>query len=82
MGGRTPSFSAQTPAGAQAMGMATPTPGQIGSMTPEQLQSWRWEKELDERNKPLSDEELDMLFPQEGYKVGWKDMRQSLVGLM
>ena len=38
-------------------------------MTPEQMQSWRWEKELDERNRPISDEELDALFPQEGYKI-------------
>ena len=37
-------------------------------MTPEQLQAWRWEKEIDERNRPWSDEELDAMFP-EGYKV-------------
>lgn len=37
-------------------------------MTPEQLQAWRWEREIDERNRPLSDEELDAMFP-EGYKV-------------
>ncbi len=49
--------------------MMTPTPGQLGSMTPEQMQSWRWEKEMDDRNRPLSDDELDALFPQEGYKV-------------
>lgn len=39
------------------------------SMTPEQLQAWRWEREIDERNRPLTDEELDAMFP-EGYKVG------------
>lgn len=38
------------------------------SMTPEQLQAWRWEREIDERNRPLSDEELDAMFP-EGYRV-------------
>ena len=70
MGGATPSFGTATPAGALAMGLATPTPMAAGAMTPEQMQSWRWEKELDERNRPLSDEELDALFPQEGYKVG------------
>jgi len=37
-------------------------------MTPEQLQAYRWEKEIDERNRPLSDEELDQMFPP-GYKV-------------
>ena len=42
---------------------------QLGSMTPEQVQAWRWERELDERNRPLTDDELDMLFPQEGYKI-------------
>lgn len=69
MGGATPTFGTATPAGALAMGLATPTPAAAGAMTPEQMQSWRWEKELDERNRPLTDEELDALFPQEGYKV-------------
>lgn len=69
MGGATPSFGTATPAGALARGLATPTPMAAGAMTPEQMQSWRWERELDERNRPLSDEELDALFPQEGYKV-------------
>lgn len=59
----------KTPMGPSAMAMATPTPGQLFSaMTPEQLQTYRWEKEIDERNRPLSDEELDALFPP-GYKV-------------
>lgn len=29
----------------------------------------RFSSELDERNRPLSDEELDAMFPQEGYIV-------------
>lgn len=45
--------------------------GHIMSMTPEQLQAWRWEREIDERNRPLSDEELDAMFP-EGYRVSKK----------
>jgi splicing factor 3B subunit 1 len=69
VGGGTPNFSAMTPGGAMAMGLATPSPGQLGAMTPEQMQAWRWEKELDERNRPLADEELDALFPQDGYKI-------------
>ena len=71
MGNSTPSFtpSGVTPAGAQAMAMQTPTPGHLVSMTPEQLQAYRWEREIDERNRPLSDDELDALFPKEGYKV-------------
>ena len=38
-------------------------------MTPEQIQAYRWEKEIDERNRPLTDEELDAIFPFDGYKV-------------
>ncbi|XP_060636999.1 splicing factor 3B subunit 1 isoform X1 [Anolis sagrei] len=69
MGGSTPVLTpGKTPIGTPAMNMATPTPGHIMSMTPEQLQAWRWEREIDERNRPLSDEELDAVFP-EGYRV-------------
>ena len=70
MGGTTPMIgtSGVTPAGAAAMQMQTPTPGQM-AMTPEQMQAYRWEREIDERNRYLSDEELDSLFPKEGYKV-------------
>ena len=60
----TPSLS--TPMGQKAMAMATPSPHQM--MTPEQLQAYRWEQEIDQRNRPLSDEELDAMFPP-GYKV-------------
>lgn len=60
--------NAATPTGSKAMGMATPTPGHLMSMTPEQLQAYRWEREIDERNRPLSDDELDTMFPP-GYKV-------------
>lgn len=67
----TPSMmtpSGVTPVGSKAMAMATPSPSQLLQMTPEQLQAYRWEKEIDERNRPLSDEELDTMFPP-GYKV-------------
>ncbi|XP_072179032.1 splicing factor 3B subunit 1-like [Diadema setosum] len=67
--GATPMMqSGVTPVGSKAAIMNTPTPSALRIMTPEQLQAWRWEKEIDERNRPLSDEELDTLFP-EGYKV-------------
>lgn len=33
------------------------------------LQAMRWEREVEERNRPLSDEELDAMLPCEGYKV-------------
>uniref|UniRef100_A0A8C5BEW9 Splicing factor 3b subunit 1 n=1 Tax=Gadus morhua TaxID=8049 RepID=A0A8C5BEW9_GADMO len=69
MGSSTPMLTpGKTPIGTPAMNMATPTPGHLMSMTPEQLQAWRWEREIDERNRPLTDEELDAMFP-EGYKV-------------
>ncbi|XP_058126627.1 splicing factor 3B subunit 1-like [Anopheles ziemanni] len=57
-----------TPVGDQAMTMATPTPGHLAAMTVEQLQVYRWEKEIDERNWPFTDEELDLMFP-EDYKI-------------
>ncbi|KAG8188231.1 hypothetical protein JTE90_021252 [Oedothorax gibbosus] len=60
--------SGVTPTGSKAMGMATPTPGHIMAMTPEQLQAYRWEREIDERNRPLTDDELETMFPP-GYKV-------------
>lgn len=57
-----------TPVGVKAMAMATPTPGHLASMTPEQLQAYRWEREIDERNRPYTDEELDAMFPP-GFKI-------------
>ena len=75
-GGATPSMMTpgmtpsqfQTPMGQKAMGMATPSAAQMAQMTPEQLQAFRWEREIDERNRMLSDDELDQMFPP-GYKV-------------
>ncbi|KAJ9528357.1 hypothetical protein QJQ45_014336 [Haematococcus lacustris] len=81
-GGATPSmgltpgfFSGATPAG--AMGMETPATAAMHKlaqqipMTPEQYQEARTQREMFERNKPLTDEELDALLPGEkdGYKV-------------
>jgi len=57
-----------TPIGQKAMAMATPSAAQMMQMTPEQMQAYRWEKEIDDRNRPLSDEELDAMFPP-GYKI-------------
>eukprot|EP01018_Ginkgo_biloba_P035221 Gb_14294 [translate_table: standard] len=72
MPGATP--TAFTP-GVTPMGgidLPTPTPGAInlrGAITPEQYNLLRWEKDIEERNRPLSDDELDAMFPQEGYKI-------------
>ncbi|KXS15135.1 ARM repeat-containing protein [Gonapodya prolifera JEL478] len=61
-------LTAATPVG--NLGLMTPTPSQLQvPMTPEALTAMRWERELDARNKPLTDEELDAMFPQEGYKI-------------
>ena len=57
-----------TPMGQKAMAMATPSAAQMMQMTPEQMQAYRWEKEIDERNRPLADDELDAMFPP-GYKI-------------
>ncbi len=57
-----------------AAGIETPMPGHMAGgvpMTPEQYQAARWEREVEERNRPLSDEELDAMLPgaDQGYKV-------------
>jgi splicing factor 3B subunit 1 len=40
-------------------------------MAPEQMQQLRWERELEERNRYMADEELDVLIPglKDGYEV-------------
>ena len=38
-------------------------------MTPEQASQVRLQQEIDYRNRYLSDEELDALFPSEGYEI-------------
>ncbi|KAJ4776619.1 Splicing factor 3B subunit 1 [Rhynchospora pubera] len=80
-GSATPATpSAATPAVAYTPGvtpvggvdLATPTPSALnlrGPMTPEQYNLLRWERDIEERNRPLTDEELDAMFPQEGYKI-------------
>jgi splicing factor 3B subunit 1 len=72
MGGQTPGTFTPgvTPMG--GLGMETPTPGQIAlrvPQTPEQYNAMKWERDIEERNRPLSDEDLDAMFPMEGYKV-------------
>lgn len=75
LGGATPAFfgggatPAMTPGGGLA-GLETPLPPGV-PMTPEAYHQLKWERELDARNRFLSDEELDALLPgpAEGYKV-------------
>ncbi|KAI3722245.1 hypothetical protein L2E82_33276 [Cichorium intybus] len=69
-GGATPAV-AYTPGVTPVSGveLATPTPGAINLITPEQYNLLRWEKDIEDRNRPLTDEELDTMFHQEGYKI-------------
>nr|CAG8630295.1 4486_t:CDS:2 [Entrophospora candida] len=53
-----------TPAG--NLGLVTPTPDNLVPMTSEVR---LWEKDLDTRNKSLSDEVLNATFPSTGYKI-------------
>ncbi|CAL5435381.1 unnamed protein product [Camellia sinensis] len=74
MASATPMAGAYTPGVTPVGGveLATPTPGAInlrGAITPEQYNLLRWEKDIEERNCPLTDVELDAMFPQEGYKI-------------
>lgn len=61
---------AATPAYGAAMG-ATPamSAAAMFGMTPEVQLQLRWEAEVDERNRPLSDSELDAMFPTTGYRI-------------
>jgi len=72
---QTPEHSAATPQGA---GGATPTPVNADGATPvrpaepatpEQKIRARHEREIAERNKPLTDEEIDAILPSEGYEI-------------
>jgi splicing factor 3B subunit 1 len=58
---------AETPATAVLQKLQQAVP-----MTPDQYQEMRTQKEMWERNKPLTDEQLDAMLPGEadGYKVG------------
>lgn len=66
--------------GATPLGFGGSTPGSaisayqahaayLGPMTPEMAQRMRWEAEIEERNRILTDDELDTLFPTSGYKI-------------
>ncbi|KAL5039233.1 U2 snRNP component prp10 [Batrachochytrium dendrobatidis] len=51
-------------------GMMTPTASQVFvPMTPEAMNSMRWEKEIEQRNRYLTDEDIDAILPTEGYVV-------------
>lgn len=67
-----------TPGPGQLAGMVTPDihglaasslAGANVPMTPEQYNAMRWEREVEARNAPLTDEDLDLMLPSEGYKI-------------
>jgi len=68
MGGMTPGA---TPMG--VAGMMTPTPSRLNleEMTPEQISTLRLQAELDERNRPLTDDDLDSMLPgpNDGFEI-------------
>jgi splicing factor 3B subunit 1 len=69
MGGMTPG---QTPAGMMGMDLQTPSPSQVmANMTPEQMTMMRLQMEIDNRNRALTDQDLDELLPGEkdGYEI-------------
>ena len=74
--GATPAYAAATPVG--GMGMETPMYGAAGTtaagtvtMTPEMYQALRVERDIQIRNRPLSDADLDAMLPgpDDGYVV-------------
>lgn len=69
-GNQTPLLSqtASTPLG--NLGQQTPLfSGPPGSMTPDLIHASRWAAEINERNKPWTDEELNEYFPKSGYEI-------------
>ena len=77
-GDQTPLINAGGETPRIAAGMATPSAAQIAAhqamqsnvpLTPEQYQQMRYQREIEERNRPQTDEELDELLPSEGFKI-------------
>lgn len=64
-GGTTPRKSVQMTPGGSTIAADLLS----GALTPEMAQRMRWEREIEERNRPLDDDELDAMFPQTGYKI-------------
>ena len=69
-GGATPAAGAAgaAAAAAAATAFADAVAGGV-PLTPEQYAALRWEREVAERNRPLSDGDLDAMLPTEGYKI-------------
>jgi splicing factor 3B subunit 1 len=50
-------------------GAETPSMAQMRGLTHEQMVTYRYEKEIEDRNRPLSDQELNDLLPSDGYEI-------------
>lgn len=55
--------------GAELAGVAWPQSQLSLTVWQPGMQAMRWEREVQERNRPLADEELDAMLPSEGYKI-------------
>ncbi|KAA6370736.1 MAG: putative Splicing factor 3B subunit 1, partial [Streblomastix strix] len=53
----------------QGLNLSTPGPATPYHAAMEKAAIARWERDLDERNKPMSDEEIDALLPATGFKI-------------
>jgi splicing factor 3B subunit 1 len=70
MQGATPGYGGMTPmSGMTPMGGMTP--GMMG-ITPERLKQLKWEKEIQDRNRYQTDEELNEVLPKNGFEVIYK----------
>eukprot|EP00172_Hildenbrandia_rubra_P002139 Plantae.Rhodophyta-Hildenbrandia_rubra.ctg2816.p1 GENE.Plantae.Rhodophyta-Hildenbrandia_rubra.ctg2816~~Plantae.Rhodophyta-Hildenbrandia_rubra.ctg2816.p1 ORF type:complete len:1235 (+),score=221.06 Plantae.Rhodophyta-Hildenbrandia_rubra.ctg2816:2904-6608(+) len=66
----TPDVRAVSLGNALATPLTSAIPSAIpGSMTPELYHALRMQADIDERNRPMSDSELDEVLPSEGYKI-------------
>ncbi|OAF69341.1 nuclear protein [Intoshia linei] len=66
----TPGFtpSGPTPAGSRAMGLRTPATERRVVMTPDMMQNYALQNEIDEKNRYLTDADLDTIFPS-GFRI-------------
>ncbi|KAF0973553.1 hypothetical protein FDP41_008257 [Naegleria fowleri] len=58
-----------TPRNASFRGSTAVISTPLGSMTPQEYSQLKIEQEIDARNRPLSDEELDAMLPSEGFEI-------------
>jgi splicing factor 3B subunit 1 len=67
-GAATPvSYGGATPIG--GAGSMTPTPSQLAQTNPDLYNQWKVEQDIDYRNRPLTDEDLDQMLPSQGYEI-------------